>query len=170
LEEQRLKFIADENVGKLARWLRLLGFDTLFFSREKDIRMIEIALAENRIVVTRDTHIMERQIIARGQVKALLLKTDDVYEQTQIALAKLDLKPSMRLFSICLECNQSLVSLSREAARERVPTYIWQTQVEYVECPECRRVYWKGTHWTAMRNQMAQMNIIVAERKDEKTY
>jgi uncharacterized protein len=169
LEEQRLKFIADENVGKLARWLRLLGFNTLFFKGEKDSRLLEIALTENRILVTRDTRIMERRMIAGGQVKALLLKTDDIYEQLLIVLIKLDLKPSMHLFSICLECNLSLISLSREEAKERVPAYVWQTQQEYVECPECRRVYWKGTHWAAMKNKMVQMNIIVTERKDEKT-
>jgi hypothetical protein len=157
---ERLKFIADENVGKLARWLRLLGFDTLFFKGENDGQMVEIALIENRIIVTRDTRIIKRSLIAGGKVKALLLKTDNVYEQTQIALAELDLKPWIRLFSLCLECNQSLVSLSREAVRERVPPYVWQTQIEYVECPVCRRVYWKGTHWTAMRHFLAQTKVI----------
>ena len=125
--------------------------------------MVEIALAENRIIVTRDTRIIERKAITGGQVKALLLKTDNVYEQAQITLAELDLKSAMRPFSLCLECNQSLVSISTNEVRERVPPYVWQTQKEYVECPKCGRVYWKGTHWTAMRHNLAQMNIMENE-------
>jgi uncharacterized protein len=124
--------------------------------------MVEIAQTENRIIITRDTHIMERKKIANGLVKALLLKSDDVCEQTQIMLDVLNLKSTMYPFSLCLECNHKLVSLSRDKVRERVPAYVWQTQKEYVECPECLRVYWKGTHWTAMTHDLKQKNIIEA--------
>jgi uncharacterized protein len=168
LEESRLRFIADENVGKLARRLRLLGFDTLFFKGEDDGRMVEIARTDHRIIVTRDTRVLERKPIVRGQVKAILVTSDEVEIQTQSIVAQLNLKSVMRLFTLCLECNHFLVRLDREAARERVPAYVWQTQNEYVECPECRRVYWKGTHWSAMRASLIQMNIIEDERDNER--
>jgi uncharacterized protein with PIN domain len=147
-------------VGKLARWLRLLGFDTLFFKGENDRTMVEIAQTEKRIILTRDTRLMQRRPIAGRQVKALLLTTDNAYEQEQKTLTEFDLKSEVKPFSLCLECNQTLVSVDRENVQTRVPPYVSQSQLEYVECPKCRRVYWKGTHWTAMREQLNRMKII----------
>jgi uncharacterized protein len=159
LEESRPRFIADENVGKLARWLRLLGFDTLYFKGD-DGQMVEIALEQKRIIITRDTHVVERKPIASGKVKALLLKSDSTFEQVRIIITEQDLRASMLPFTLCLECNRSLVSLDREAVKERVPPYVWQTRFEYVECPACRRVYWKGSHWTAMKDRLVKINIM----------
>lgn len=156
----RIKFIADENVGKLARWLRLLGFDTIFFHGEDDNTMINIAIAENRIIVTRDTRIMERKVISGGRVKALLLKTDKVDEQEKIAITEFDLESQSQPFTICLECNQCLIDVNRDEVRDRVPPYIWQTQTQFMECPKCRRIYWRGSHWAAMSKHLTQRNII----------
>jgi uncharacterized protein len=160
VEEAGFKFIADENVGKLARWMRLLGFDTSFFEGNHDAQMVNLALAEHRIILTRDTHVIERKPIARGYVQALLLKTDNVFEQTRIVMAELKLKPWVKLFTRCVECNLLLAQISCEAVKERVPSYVWQTQNEFVECPKCHRIYWKGTHWQAMRQSLTQMKII----------
>ena len=141
-------------MGKLARWLRLLGFDTLFFKGENDGIMVEIAQSENRVILTRDSRLIERKPIARGQVRALLLTTDNVYEQEQNTVTEFDLKAAMKPFSLCLECNQALAAVNRENVQSRVPPYVWQTQKEYRECPHCHRIYWKGTHWEAMNRRL----------------
>jgi uncharacterized protein len=167
-ERQDLKFIADENVGKLAKRLRLLGFDTLFFKGEDDGNMIQTALAEKRIVITRDTRILERKPVAGGKVKTLLIQTDNVDEQTAWILNELDLIEYAHPFTLCIECNAPLVRISRSQAKERVPPYVWQNHDEFVECRSCRRVYWKGTHWAAMRRLLRQIKIIDREDPYEK--
>ena len=62
----------------------------------------------------------------------------------------LDLKRQFRPFTLCLECNQPLVERSREEVKDRVPPYVYKTQNQYMECPACHRIYWRGTHWETM--------------------
>ncbi len=149
------RFIADENVGKLARLLRLAGYDTLFFSGENDARLVELALASGRIILTRDTRIPLRKPIAGGKIRAVLLREDSPEKQMQQVVRELNLLEHLRPFSLCLECNQPLHPLGREEVRDRVPPYVWLTREEYSECPRCRRIYWKGTHWEAMTRTLA---------------
>ena len=144
------KFIVDINAGKLARWLRLIGYDTLLFDHREDSRLIYIALKENRIVLTRDTQMMKRRVITIGELKALLISSDNPREQIRQVIKELDLNPAFNRFSICLECNQPLAKISKEEVENKVPPYVYRTQSEYVECPNCHRIYWQGTHWQAM--------------------
>jgi hypothetical protein len=130
-------------VGKLAKWLRMMGYDTLFFNGSDDSAMIAAALAEGRVILTRDTGIVKRRLVTSGKLKAVL-----------IAALKLDIH--FRPFSICLECNRILVERSREEAREWVPPYVFKTQNQYMECPACHRIYWRGTHWQAMKRKLAR--------------
>lgn len=148
--EENLKFIVDINVGKLAKWLRMIGYDTQLFDHRDDKHLIHIALTESRTIITRDTRMMQRRIIAIGELKALLIKDHDPAKQIYQVIKELGLNPNFRPFSLCLECNQTLEKISKEDALDRVPPYIYQTQSQYVECPDCRRIYWQGTHWQAM--------------------
>ena len=152
-----VKFIADINVGRLARWLRIMGYDTLIFKGKDDGDMITAALAEDRIVLTRDTQIMKRRLIKKGQVKALLITSDNVEEQLKQVIDSLNLTPSPQLFAICVECDEPLVEKRKEEVRDSVPEYVYQTQNEYMECPCCHRVYWKGTHWQAMKGRIKKL-------------
>ena len=142
--------MVDNNVGKLAKWLRIMGYDTLFFDGTDDSRMIATALAEDRVILTRDTQIVKRRVITSGRLKVVLLKTDDPELQMQQVIDNLSLDCQFRPFAICLECNQPLLVRSREQVRELVPPYVFQTQFHYMECPACHRIYWRGTHWQAM--------------------
>jgi uncharacterized protein len=157
MAEIRPKFIADENVGKLARLLRLVGYDTLFFKGENDSQLVAMALAGDRIILTRDTHVPLRRPIASGKIRAVLIRDDSPAKQMQQVMSELELKDKRQPFSLCLECNRPLRPLSREEVQDRVPPYVWQTQKEYVECPNCRRIYWKGTHWEAMTRVLANI-------------
>lgn len=145
-------------MGKLAKLLRLLGFDTLFFTGENDSQMVSLALAENRIILTRDTHILKRRLVTKGRVKALLIKTDDPGTQIEQVIRELGLTDLIRPFALCLECNQLLISRTKEEVTDRVPPYVRQTQKEYVECPKCHRIYWKGTHWEAMTERLKKLS------------
>jgi len=152
-----IKFIVDHNVGKLARWLRMLGFDSLFFSGGDDSQMVKQALAEGRIMLTRDTGIMKRRVINNGRLNAVLIESEEPERQIQQLMATLDLKDQSRPFTICLECNHSLVERSPAEVKERVPPYVYQTQTRYMECPACRRIYWQGTHWKSMMRKMEKL-------------
>jgi len=149
-----LKFFADNNVGKLAKWLRMMGYDTRFFNSGDDSRMIAIALAEGRVILTRDTQIMRRRVITSGQLKAILIQGDEPEQQMCQVIDSLNLDCQFKPFTICLECNQPLLPRSKEQVKDLVPPYVFQTQVQYVECPTCHRIYWRGTHWQAMTGKL----------------
>ncbi len=150
------KFIVDNNVGKLAKWLRMMGYDTLFFNGSNDSRMIAIALAEGRIVLTKDTQIMKRGVITKGRIKAILPQSDEPELQMHQIRDSLSLDCQFKPFSICLECNQPLEEKSKEQVKGLVPSYVFQTQNQYMQCPRCHRIYWRGTHWHKMREKLSK--------------
>jgi uncharacterized protein with PIN domain len=151
------RFMADQNVGKLARWLRMLGFDTLFFDGRDDGEMVQLALEQGRIILTRDTRIMQRKIVTSGRLKALLFVTDRSAEQVCQTVKSLGLKDNLRPFTLCIEDNHPLEVRSKEAVKDRVPPYVFQTQKQYMECPHCQRIYWRGTHWQAMTARLEKL-------------
>ena len=151
------RFIVDHNVGKLAKWLRLMGYDTLFFKGSSDSQMIAMAMAENRVILTRDTQIMRRRVVANGRLKAILIQSDEPEQQMRQVMDTLRLDCQFQPFSICLECNQPLAERSREQVRDQVPPYVFQTQSQYMECPACHRIYWRGTHWQAMTRKLEHL-------------
>lgn len=149
-----IKFIVDNNVGKLAKWLRIIGYDALLFTEQDDGEMVKLALAQNRVILTKDTQIMRRRLVTSGRLKAILIEDDDSKAQLQQIVEDLDLDYQFRPFSICLGCNQKLVERDKEEVRDLVPPYVFETQSLYMECPSCRRIYWRGTHWQAMIQEL----------------
>jgi uncharacterized protein with PIN domain len=102
--DNKPRFIADQNVGKLTKILRLLGFDAIFFTGQQDSEMVNIALKENRIILTRDTHVPERKIIIGGQVKAVLIASDNIDKQIKQVAEEFTLLDIAEPFTLCLEC------------------------------------------------------------------
>ena len=149
-----LKFIVDQNVGKLAKWLRMMGYDTLFFNRGDDSRIIATALAEGRVILTRDTQIMKRRLVTSGRLKAILIQSDNPELQMHRVIDSLGLDCHFRPFTLCLECNHPLVERDKEQVKDLVPPYVFQTQSQFMECPSCHRIYWRGTHWQAMTRKL----------------
>jgi len=151
------KFIVDHNVGKLAKWLRLMGYDALFFDGSDDSQLIATALAEGRVILTRDTQIMKRGIVTSGRLKAILIEGDKPELQICQVIESLNLDCQFQPFTICLECNQALLERSKQQVEDRVPPYVFQTQNQYMECPNCHRIYWRGTHWQAMNKKLEKL-------------
>jgi len=149
-----VKFIVDNNVGKLAKWLRIMGYDALFFDAEDDSNMIATALTEGRVILTRDTQIMKRRVITTGRLKAILINSDKPEQQMQQVISTLNLDCQYKPFTICLECNQLLEERSKQEVEDMVPPYVFQTQSQFMECPACHRIYWRGTHWQAMTRRL----------------
>lgn len=155
--EDAPRFIVDSNVGKLAKWLRMLGYDAVFFEGDDDAYMIDRALKESRVILTRDTQIMKRGVITSGRLKAILIDSDEPEPQILQVIEALHLDFQSRTFTICLECNQPLEERRKEEVKERVPPYVFKTQTQYMECPVCHRIYWRGTHWQAMLRKLERL-------------
>jgi len=148
------KFIVDCNVGKLVKWLRLMGYDTRFFNGTNDSHLVATALAEDRVILSRDRQIMKRRLITTGQLKAILIQDDKPELQMRQVIDTLDLDRQSQPFTLCLECNQPLEEKGKDKVKDMVPPYVYQTQSQFMQCPACQRIYWRGTHWQAMTKRL----------------
>lgn len=149
-----IKFIADNNVGKLARWLRLMGYDTLLLKRKDDAQMIKTALGEGRVILTKDSQFMKRRLVTRGTLRTVHIEQDNPVLQLLKVVRVFGLDYCFKPFSLCLECNRELVVSGKEEVENLVPARVFQTQTQYKRCPACHRIYWPGTHWRAMSNKL----------------
>ena len=152
-----MKFIVDSNVGRLARWLRIAGFDTVFVNDLDDNRLVRLALSEGRVLLTKDTQIMKRRVAATGRLKVIMIEADEVKAQLRQVVKVLNLSDKIKAFTLCLECNQPLVTKAKEEVKDMVPTYVFQTQTQYMQCLACQRVYWRGTHWQRMSRELKRI-------------
>jgi uncharacterized protein with PIN domain len=148
------RFLADCNVGRLARWLRALGYDASYHASIGDAELVREAAAESRVLLTRDRDLTKRRVIQTGLVRAILIRDDEVTKQLRQVFAELGLELKEAL-TRCIECNSVLQSRVPATVAERVPPYVRRTQSRYSECPECGRIYWAGTHWQRMREVLA---------------
>ncbi len=141
------KLLVDAMLGRLAKWLRLLGYDAEYWRNGPDEALMARARAEGRLIITRD-----HGLAGRRGVQAVLVHAEDL--DGQIAELRRVLGDTAQPFTRCPECNGALVALSRADARDLVPPYVWHTQQEFRRCDRCGRVYWKGTHWPALNARL----------------
>ena len=148
--------MVDVNVGRLAKWLRVLGYDTLFPRNADDNDLVRIALREGRVLVTRDAGFSLRRAVRQGQMRVVRILDQDLNRQLRQLVRELGLEP-MRGFSRCVVCNEPLRCVAKEKVADRLPPYVYQNHSEFMECPGCCRLYWRGTHWSAMCSQIEQV-------------
>ena len=141
-------------MGRLARWLRALGYDASFHAHIEDAALVREAAAEDRVLLTRDRDLLKRRVIQSGAVRAIQIRHDAVTAQLRQVFAELGLDIEQSL-TRCIECNSELVPRPAESVAERVPPFVRQTQSRYSECPACGRIYWAGTHWQRMQKVLA---------------
>jgi hypothetical protein len=138
-----MKLILTRELGRLCKWLRILGFDAGYFQQDNLSSVIIEALREDRIILTRNHHLPR----STG-LRIVLIEAEKIKAQVAEALKKLDIKPSSeKMFSRCIICNEELLGIEKEKVREKVPEYVFKTQDEFITCPKCQRIYWQGTHW-----------------------
>jgi len=141
-----MKFIADEMLGKLAKWLRIIGYDTIYYTKKGDNGLIQQALIEDRVILTRDIMLAERKL-AR---KCILIKSENFHDQLEQIVKELELDTKSKLFTRCLVCNDRLINIEKESIKYQVPEYTYQTQTKFYKCPNCLKIYWAGTHKDGM--------------------
>ncbi len=148
------KFIADAMLGKLARWLRVLGCDVEYFSRIDDQDLVERAMQSGRLILTRDTLLVRR----RGARDNHFFVTGDLFrDQLRQVVEQFAIDPAARFLSRCLDCNTPLVAVGKTAVSARVPPYVFATQTEFRICPACDKIYWQGTHRQRMLREVEKM-------------
>ena len=140
------RFMADAMLGRLTRWLRILGYDTAYEKVIADEVLIERVVHENCWLLTRDGHLTQRKVL-RG--RHTLIVCDDLDGQLcQLHRdLKIDLDVNHQRGYRCADCNVVLVSISHRDAAPLVPLYVAQQYQEFLQCPRCRRIFWPGTHW-----------------------
>jgi uncharacterized protein with PIN domain len=141
------RFAADVMLGRLARWLRLLGFDCAYDSEIADEDLARLGVSEGRIVLTRDRRFPEEWWI--GDV--YLVQEDQVRSQLVEVIRSFDLGRSLRVLTRCAECNRPLKGAARSDVAGRVPQRILAFHGDFRECPGCGRVYWEGSHTVRIR-------------------
>lgn len=154
LDQPVLCFIADAMLGRLARWLRILGYDTAYEKRITDERLVERAVHEDRWLLTRDRRLVLRKRL-RG--RHTLLDADDVDGQLRQLHRdlKIDLDLTHQRGYRCADCNVVLTALSHADAAPLVPPFIAQEHREFLRCPGCRRLFWPGTHWQDVTRRLS---------------
>jgi len=146
----RPRFLADEMLGRLAKWLRLVGYDTKYVRGIPDSELLEVAVSEKRVILTRDT-LLVRQKRCRDYI---FIRDDHWRNQLRevFAAAKLDCESAL---TICAVCNEPLVPVDRNSVKSIMPPYVYESQQKFARCPGCSRVYWAATHAEKILGELA---------------
>jgi uncharacterized protein len=147
------RFVADGHLGKLARHLRMAGFDTLWDSRWDDDQIVGIAAVQKRTILTRDKGMLRRSDVERGY----FIRNVESEAQLREVVAALQLEALLRPFTRCRECNVPLEEAAREAVIGRIPEKVRGLYERFKRCPGCERVYWEGTHFARMKRMIERL-------------
>lgn len=137
------RFVADVHLGKLARFLRLLGFDTRYANDLDDAELVRISVRERRILLTRDLGLLKHKALTRAH----WLRATDAEKQMKEVVIALSLAGNARPFTRCMSCNGALEPVERAAVAGRVPLHVQRSFRRFARCRRCRRIYWRGTHF-----------------------
>jgi uncharacterized protein with PIN domain len=146
------RFVLDNHLGRLAAYLRMLGFDCLYENQFDDQEMAEIVQKEGRILLTRDRRLLMRKVVIHGYC----LRSLDSLEQLTEVIRRFELKERIHPFHRCLRCNHPLVPVAKEEVLDRLEPLTRLYFDEFQICPACKQIYWKGSHFERMQNLIEQ--------------
>jgi uncharacterized protein with PIN domain len=140
------KFIADVHLGKLTRYLRMMGFDVLYKNDFDDNEIVNFSLTEMRAILTKDRGILKRSEVTHGY----WVRSTKIKEQVLEVIKRFDLINIIKEFSRCIECNSVLKPISKNEIIDDLPPKVSKSQESFSRCPACKKNYWEGTHHQKM--------------------
>ncbi len=143
-------------LGRLARWLRLLGFDVLYYPAIEDRLLIRTAKEDERILLTRDSRLVKRRDFQKKTLRYLLLKENDPFQQLKIVISEFNLK-DFSIMSRCGVCNGLLTDILKEEIKSLIAEYVYQTSKVFKQCQGCGKIYWDGTHPEKFRKKLSEV-------------
>jgi len=147
------RFVLDVHLGRLAGYLRMLGFDALYRSDYRDEELVRISSAEGRILLTRDLGLLKHAAIQHGYA----VRQTNPRQQAREVVQRFDLSRSAAPFTRCLRCNQPLAPVAKESIQERLPETTRAYYDDFRRCPGCDRLYWAGSHYQRMRRLVDEL-------------
>ncbi len=151
------KFAADRMLARTARWLRMLGADTIFDQSIDGATMLKMGRVEGRIMLTRDKRL-------KTAPEVILLESNDFREQLRQIFTRCPFDMLQNAFSRCSRCNTELIEVDREIIRMRVPPFVYANNEKFSECPKCAHIYWGGTHRDRMLCEMRNLGLDLNHR------
>jgi uncharacterized protein with PIN domain len=150
---RRPRFVVDCNLGRLARYLRLLGLDCLYRNDFTDDDVATISQAQHRIVLTRDRRLLHRRIISHG----FFIRAVRPRAQVREVLSRLDLYESIKPFTRCTRCNARLERVAKTTIEHRLEPKTRRYYHQFLRCPECGKLYWQGGHHRRARQLISEL-------------
>jgi uncharacterized protein with PIN domain len=147
-----MQFAADKMLGRLARWLRIIGQDVIYGPDLSGAGLIRAARRENRQILTRD-----RALGRKNPPPYLLIRSDHFREQLKQVIEEFGLEPLKDAFTRCVECNTRFEPVEKTEVESKVPPYVFGTQEKFSFCRKCRRVYWPATHQQKMLEELKSL-------------
>lgn len=155
--EDRPRFILDTHLGKLAGYLRMMGFDTLYRNDYADDVLAQVSHDEQRIVLTRDVGVLKRGIVTYGY----FVRSTDPRERIHEISQRYDLAAQVEPFKHCMKCNGLLMPVEKSAILSEIPHDTAQHYDTFHRCQSCERIYWPGSHYVKMQRLLD--DVLTAE-------
>jgi len=149
------KFILDVHLGRLAKFMRMLGLDVLYKNDFTDNEIVKKSLDEKRTILTKDRDLLKRNDVTH----AYWIRNEDLKNQLEEIINRFQLKNNINIFSRCLVCNSLLRKIEKEKVFDRIPPKVKERQTEFSYCPECDKIYWKGTHYENMKKLLNELGL-----------
>jgi uncharacterized protein with PIN domain len=147
------RFVLDVHLGKLCRYLRLLGFDALYDARYTDPQLVRIGVIEKRMILTRDIGLLKNKQVRYGY----FIRQTDPHKQMHEVIAQFQLKNRISPFKMCLKCNGRLRKVAKKTVISQLPQQVKEYFDEFCRCPSCGKIYWKGSHYDRLEEMISQV-------------
>jgi uncharacterized protein with PIN domain len=154
MNDNEIRFAADRMLGRLAKWLRILGYDVSYGRHLSGHGLIRAARAEGRLILTRD-----RSLARKHPPPFLFIESNDYVDQLRQVARACDFRPGPGLFSRCLLCNSQLQPRAKESVEKLVPPYVFATQEHFSWCDRCQKLYWPATHQQKMLDVLGKIAV-----------
>jgi hypothetical protein len=147
-----VKFVVDGMLGKLGKWLRILGYDTLYYNDKTDEELVDIADMEGRVLLTKDTELAHNFL-----VQTFLVRGNNPEEQLRQVVRRFELDLDEGAMSRCPVCNAELKQVGKMSVKHSVPRFVFESYEEFWRCGHCDKIYWTGTHWRNIKQRIEQI-------------